>query len=344
MLKKSIQLLVLLTFSSVQFGLAQNKTNEKAKTALKTIWLSYMAWASQSTLYASPADYIVAPNSDKIVGQNFLYPLMDAKFITIELDWAGDDIAMAKLTDVPNTSKVFLTWDGDKVQSIKIEGLSGFKYDVKYTVKGDFEMIGQELMNGNIQFVKNIEFVSDKIAQITSFENKTNSKKPWIRSVATYTYTPEETVVESYTYWTNKPNKPSNIVNRLKAVYKKEQNGTFTCIRPPYNDLVETTFNDKNAITLKKITDKTKITLTNYKYVEHKIFKEETLVTNNNVFVEKTARIYFSIPNPTGAPNYEVNEGYYKFDKQGDLIYESQKGKYRTKVNGLWSDWQSFRY
>lgn len=47
---------------------------------------------------------------------------------------------------------------------------------------------------------------------------------------------------------------------------------------------------------------------------------------------------------PGSAPEYERRKGQYKFAPTGEMVYESNGTKYRTKTNGVWNDWKNFTY
>lgn len=82
----------------------------------------------------------------------------------------------------------------------------------------------------------------------------------------------------------------------------------------------------------------------NYTWIDGKIFKEETVTIDKKGVYEKRIDIAFDLPGKLAStPDWEKIPGIYKFNKEGDLVWEAQNAKYREKVNGVWSDWKFFR-
>ena len=324
---------------------SQNETELKAKETLKNIGFAYMAWNTSNTEYIAPDAYILEPTSEKIIGQNFLYPVGTQKFASVNLNYSNKEIASASMVINDVKSDIILGWRDGRMSSIKIQGLSEFDYDLNYDTKGLLKLTGKRLINGNIQMVKELEYMGDKIAKITSYENKINSKTPWIRSIKTFTYNQDEVILDCITYGTNKSNIPKNIVSTLKGAYKKNSDGTFTIVEP--YGVIRTSSYDKNNLLInkKEVHNNGEVSLYSYVYINEKLFKEVEEKTRNNEFIEKTVKILFSKPNKdSNAPNYEGTQGSYKFDKNGECIFEAIDVKYRNKVNGVWGDWQPFKY
>jgi hypothetical protein len=316
---------------------------ELAKDAIHTIWLAYQSWSATSGTYLEPQEYI-KDASGKITGQNFLYPSYDEKLAVIKLNWANNEIPEGNIRVALNSHAVKLTWHNQRIVNVKINGLSGFDYAIEHDEKGEISSLtGNELMNGSIRFVKKIELSEGRITKITSYENK--SSDPWIRSITTYTYAPEETTVAYIVYGTGKSNTDKNIVSDQKAVYKKSKGNPYI-IAQPWGVTTEMSYNEKDLISHKKTIARAYVEEQAYQYREGKLFKQEK--TRNNIageFQERSIQIYFSLTDqPASAPDYEKTQGTYKFNKDGELIWESRDMKYREKVNGAWSEWKNFRY
>lgn len=192
----------------------------KAKEAIKIIRLAYQSWANQSGEYLEPQDYLKDSVTGVINGQNILFPLTDEKFIKITLNWEANEIKDANLWKAPNDQHILLTWTNDRITGIKIKDLYNFDYTVNYNSAGSvMNFTGNELIAGKIQFVAALEMDGDRLIKIRVYENQGN--KPWIRSISTFTYKGDETLLESLVYKTGKSNIPANLASNFTTIYKK---------------------------------------------------------------------------------------------------------------------------
>jgi hypothetical protein len=163
---------------------------ENNAMVLKAIGLAYQCWNTGSnTVYIEPADLIYNSNK-QIIGQKFLYPVNDRKFMTVKLNIVNSSIPTASFGQYLNSLQYCLTWKENKLAGIKIDRLSEFDFLINY--ENDSIITGfttKQLFNGNIQTVTKIEYKNGKIAGITKYENNINEKDPWIRSIKTFEYT-----------------------------------------------------------------------------------------------------------------------------------------------------------
>ncbi len=316
------------------------------KRVLNYIWLAYQCWSTGSnTDYSSPDEYIYSADKKEIIGQKFLYPVYDKKYVLINLNIANTAIPTASYNSSPNNSKVFLTWTKDKLTGIKIDGLSGFDYTLNYekdTILTGFT--SKEIINGTITTSMKFEMANNQLSKITRYENK-SADNQWIRSIKTFTYNEGETLVDCITYGTNRPNTQKGIVSTLQGIYKKSTANPYI-VSQPYGESTEASFNSNNDIEKKIIRRKMNVEEETYFYNDGKLCKKISQLNNiDGSFKEKTVGILVVNAKPTTATEeYEKTTGTYKFDVAGDMIYEARDSKYRQKVNGVWSEWKNFRY
>jgi hypothetical protein len=324
-----------------------NQTADNAKI-IKYIWLVRQCSSTGSnTDYSEPAQFIYSPGSTNIIGQKFLYPVYDKKYIDINLDIVNTTIPSAMYGESPNAFKVLLTWAEDKLVGIKIAEYSDFDYILNYDNNNVLTgFTSRNLINKTISLVYKMEFANDKLSKVTAFQN-TADRNPWIRSVKTITYTNTETIVDCITYGTNKPNTPKGIVSTLQGIYKKSTGNPYTIVQP-YGETTDISYNAKDEIEKKIVKRNTTIAEHIYTYETDKLFKETTITKNlAGDFVEKNIFILFSLTSlGDEVPNYKKTQGNYKFDASDNLIFETSTdgAKYRNKVNGVWGDWKYFQY
>jgi hypothetical protein len=332
-------------FSNVS-SYAQIYTDENAKETLRQIWLSYIGWGAQSCTYQEPAEYIRDTNTQHIIGQEFITFSGEKKYDRIILFFKDNNIISAKLWDCYN---VLIVWENKRIAKLKFESLAYADYSVDYNQNGEFiGLTGNQIINaksGKIVYAKTFDIINGKIVKITGFENKDSGKKQWIRSITDYTYDNGATTLNSIIYTTGKPNKPENISKTLKVSYQKKDENTYMVMQSDNIVKEENTYNSDGYIKRKKITKGTSVEERTYKFINGKKFKVDIITTKNNEFEEHSVVVEFSLSNqPDVMPNYEKEKGTYKFNKQGELIYETNSSKYREKINGVWGDWKSFQY
>lgn len=335
-MKTSTILLIALTALAYP-SIAQSPSESTAKNALKQIWTAYMAWNNSNPEYLEPADYIIDKASGRIIGQD-LISYGDKKYTRVSLTWNGEVPTEGKFNDY----QIYLTWQGNQVSNIKMDLLSDFDYTVKNDGSGNpVEFKSNKVVN-SLTMSKKVEYTNGKLTTITAYESKSN--KPWMRSIKKITYNAGETLVSVSVYKTGKSNEEKNIAFKSDAVYKNLGNNSFF-VDQGLGEKNTITYNAMNQIVQKKIERGNKLQDLKYDYVNDTLFKLETNVSENNNLVEKKVDIYTSrIDLPESLPLYEREKGRYKFNSAGELIWESHEGKYREKVNGLWSDWMFFKY
>ncbi len=343
MIKKILYLFVINLLLSIVSVSAQNDAN--AKEALKVIWLAYQSWQSKSAGYIKPADYLIDPVTNFITGQNFYSYTNNSKYEGIDLSWKEGNNTSAELRSNMGKLPVSITWTDNRITGVKIDFLYNLDYVVNYDAKGEVSgFTGKKLINNKIKTEFHLEYSEGKLSKVTLYENEISAKSPWIRSITTYTYNPDDVVLNALVYRTGKSNTPGNIASSHENSYKKIDDNTFR-VTNKLGQTTEIVYNNKDTILSKKITKKTYVEEHTYKYLAGKLFREDILRTNDGMFDEKESVISFSLTDqPDSVPDCEKTQGRYKFNKDGELIFEQVKGKYRYKVNGVWDDWKFVEY
>ncbi|HTJ14569.1 MAG TPA: hypothetical protein VL547_21165 [Dinghuibacter sp.] len=306
--------------------------------------MAYSCWNTSNGMYFAPGDFVV-DSTGKITAQRFCNPPgYSDRYLTIQLRWKGDLITGAVLTGQGGQLPITLTWDkSPRVTGVKIGYLMNFDWNVNYDDTGAIAgFAARQLVNNEKQFVWTVDWTGDRVVKQTAYENK--GKKTWIRAVVDRIYTDTSVITDQYVYGTDKSNTPKNIVSRGHGEYMKPAAHSYTVIPAPGQNQTSI-FNDKDQKIEYRMVTGNGINRTLYTYKDDKLFREINTTTNlQGDFASREIHVYFTIDAPASAPDWEKTIGLYHFDKTGDLTYEARDGKYRRKVNGVWTDWAFLAY
>ncbi|MBN1989501.1 MAG: hypothetical protein JW783_08905 [Bacteroidales bacterium] len=337
------QLLFTLTIAFLQSSItfAQSNTREKAEEVLKIARLTHIASSTGSHSHLEPADYIVDSTSGRINGQQFLV-FETEKYYPINVIWDGDEITKVRFN---NYKECTLTWKDGKIINIsKDEHSSDYNYRISYSEDGDGETITfteNKLLGGKTLVVKEIVYKDNKVQKVSAYYNKT--KKPCIGSLHEYTYRPNEIAIKITTYESCKT-KEVRSVERISFAIKENNTAKTTYEYEDEDELSrsnEYTYNEHDKID-KQISIRGKnTTLTTYEYYDNKLFRRVETSTVSDEFHSKMVSVLFDLPEQDSTkPIYERENGFYKLNKEGNLIYEKKGFQYRELINGIWSDWK----
>lgn len=320
---------------------------KRNKDVLRATWLSYLCWnTSSNTVHIEPGEYIYKEGTGEITGQKFLSGSGPRKNIIISLETTTGNMKKGGLSNEFNGSNVEYTWEFNKLTGIKIDGLS--EYDYTFIYDEDNNMItgvkAKRLINDEFQTIAKVQWSDDKIIKITRWENSMKWKDEWIRAIKNITYTDTGIVVFCRTYHTGKTNTEKNS-SVLTGIYRKSDGKKYVVVQP-YGVTTENTYNDNDDI-LKSVENKINgIDETSFFYNGRKVFKTVTLEKDlAGTLKQKVVYIAEVQENlPANAPEYEKRKGQYRFSPAGEMIWESNGTQYRIKTNGVWGDWQYFKY
>ena len=315
---------------------------QKNKQLLLDIWSMHESLNTGSnTGFREPAGYIYKDGTNEIIGQKFLDAVSYKKYVYLLLKNTVGNPTSASY----GGAETFLTYEYNKLISIKGKDNSDFDFKVDYNKENQFIGItSNKLINGTIQTVCRPEFENGKLIRTTKYENEKGVSTPWIRAIKTMTYTDTGIIVDCRTYFTGRQNTLKNS-STMSGVYKKS-NGTSYIIVHPYNETSETFYNTTEDMIKRNVIKRNEFEEHTYFYDNGQVYKEETVTkTLDKSFVVKTIFVS-SIPKNqrSDVPSYEKVVGAYKFNNNNELIYEAIESKYRNKVNGVWEDWKFFRY
>lgn len=319
---------------------------KRNQQVIAATWLSYICWSTGSnTDHTEPEAYIYKEGSKEITGQKFLSGSGPKKYSTITLGTTTGNIKNGVFSSNYGNFNTAYTWEFNKLTGIKIEGLSDYEYDFVYD-EAQTNIIGikaKKLINDEIQVIVKAQFANGKVVKTTKWENKKYIKDEWIRSIKEISYTDTGIVVFCRTYFTGKANTEKNS-STLTGVYKKT-NGKSYIISQPWGVTTENTYNDNDDILKSVETKRNGIDEHDYFYNGKQLYKETIAEKElSGVLKVKTVTIIDVPANlSANAPEYEKRKGQYKFTPTGEMIYESNGTQYRTKSNGIWSEWKYFR-
>jgi hypothetical protein len=324
---------------------ASPTTDAKAKAALKVIRLAYSCSNSNGAKFVEARELLREPGTNKIIGQNLFEGTGWIKYTKVTLNWVNDDIPTAVI-DINGDYAITLKWNNDRVSEIAIQGLYQFEYTIDYNESGEVTgFTGNQVIFKDRKTSFIIEYTGDQINKITGFESRI-SKKPWIRTITTFTYGNNITTGNTIQYTQWESNTPKNIKSdyTMKAEKLSEERYLFS---DPFGGKLEKEFDkDNSKVIMEKNTSKTgAVTYTTYKYADNKMWRQEILETNATGFVKRTIKIQFSRKDqPANIPDYDKTEGWYEFNKDGECISQSRDGKERKKENGVWGEWKAINY
>lgn len=315
---------------------------KRNQQVLAATWLSYICWSTGSnTDYSEPEAYIYKEGTKEILGQKFLSGSSAKKYGIITLGTTTGNIKNGLL----NGHNITYSWEFNKLTGIKIEGLSDYEFDFIYD-EAQNNIIGikaKRLINDEIQVIVKAQFNGSKVVKTTKWENKKYIKEEWIRAIKEINYTDTGVVVFCRTYFTGKANTEKNS-STLTGVYRKS-NGKSYIINQPWGVTTENTYNSNDDILRSVETKRNGIDEHDYFYNGKQLYKE-TIASKDvsGVLIMKTVTI-MDVPEnlPANTPEYEKRKGQYKFAPDGVMVYESNGTQYRTRTNGVWSEWKYFR-
>jgi len=338
MIKKTIYLVAACIIASFCKVSAQKSDEIKAKETLNTVWLTLQCASGCS--YSEPLDYI-RDSTSRIIGQYFLSPSDNGKQTGMRLNWKGNSIPSVQA----GRDAIVLYWNAqDQISRMSAKSIDGFDYLISYNEQGIMDsVISRQLPNKLLTGWYTLEFDGQRLSKVISASKEINKKPVWIQSIITFTYNPDETKVKEISYAYRKPATVKNIADSSFIIYRNISANTFLVQRKYITN--EYTYNDDQTLASKKVTNKNSKETHNYKYLNGKVFREESLISGiNNEFISKEIQIYFTLADqPESIPDWEKRVGFYRFNNQGELIYEARDQKYREKVNGIWSLWNFFK-
>lgn len=334
--KFRIIILIIILGTHVLGARAQTNENIYAKKALQAFWLAFESWKSSSCDFIQADGYLM--QGDRIIGQKFLQP-SDKKYLEVLLPLDQDRPTEAKIND--DMEAVF-TWEGQEINSVKIPFLYEFDYRLEYIEEGKKVIVTKNTPNTKVSYSYEISLEENKIQSLIS--NETKGNKPWVRSEIQYHYNPSEVMTTLITYEKGKPQKEKFIADKNSCSCKKIAKNTFE-VTGSFGSINSIRYNENDLIEYRRIKTTSYTQEENYFYQEGQLYKKEELRNNEGQFISKIIDIYLVPENvQSGIPNYEKQVGTYKFDQYDELIYEGREGRYRIKVNNVWSEWKIKSY
>jgi hypothetical protein len=317
---------------------------KRNKEILKATWLSYILWNTGNTVHLEPDAYIYKEGTKEIIGQNFLDGSSIRKYSVVTLSGTTGNIKQGALATLYGGMPVSYTWEYNKLSGIKIEGLSDYDYDFIYDEAQQITgMRCRRFINDDIQIVIKAQFNGDKLVKTIKWENGNKGKQEWQRGYKEINYTDTGIVVFNRTYHTGKASVDKNSSTGT-AVYRKGNNDAYVVVQP-YGVTTENTYNENDDILKSIETKRNGIEIKEFYYYNKLLYKQTTVEKDlSGKLIQTTVQINALPANiPANAPAHEKKIGVFKFSPSGEMTYESNNTQYRTKTNGVWSEWKYFR-
>jgi hypothetical protein len=314
------------------------------KKVIRVIEYVLEAWATESSLNVE-AQYITENN--KIVGKVYPGHGSDYGYYEIRLNFENNLIKNASYITRYSTKPILLEFQNNAITRVIYKDLS---IDYKLQYEANKVTIFSKEREAMITYV--LELDGDKTKSIveTVLLNKPFSK-PYINRTSKISFAADSYTREYTSYKREKSAEDKNIVQKSikrfskvsKNVYKVEylENGqkedkSKGLIKILTYDDFDRLSKDVGVSNYGKY-DKTYFYLDNksYDYVKTINIAVFEKVQTTNISIEK------DMPKTNNAAKeYEWRHGYYTLDANNDLISETRDGKYRKKLNGVWSDWK----
>jgi len=336
MKKKLILLFFLFPFFATN---AQTEKNQLEKTILKQIHQAYLGWNLSNCDYLIPENYMY--EGDKIVGQYFIMPskrMLKEKYYTITLK---RDSTRKTITPILNDDYVFvLTYKNGSLTNIMSKTISNCDYSIKLDDNNNVVKLTANKKSYVGIKIHNISYSNNHIEKISHIFNKQG--EIWINNTKEFSYKNDDVFIKQTKYTYGKPSLPENISKIYNCFTKKIDANKFL-VKQGWGDTEEFTFDEKNRLTVKKISRNGNLKERSFFYRNDSIVKKETVIKNNNNFIKKEVNVIYINKNKD-APEYEKKVGRYTFNQKGDLIREEINGRYRNKTKAGWSNWRYFTY
>jgi len=344
-MKRKCILMLGIILSCSLFAISQ--TEKKAKSALLIASLTKMSNVFGDEINLQPAEYILDAQG-KIVGQNFLYPA-ENKYYRIDLIWNGDNVTNLIYNDRRDNegkiskSNAKLVWDGNNLQNIKVDGVYRFDYSIKQM--NNSILITQKDAERGLQIVYEAIFEGDKLKRLEKQLHE--GSKKIINGTIEYGYLDNKYSMHIMVAKQGKPLKPKSESTNVECYYKELSANSFEIMGYQNGEVkkMQCDYNKEGLLVSRRYPTINGNEEKRYVYIDNRLFQEIAVITKDGKSTEKKMRVYFDNPNQDEAkPVYDNKKGDYKFDSKDDLVYERRDMKSRTKINGVWTDWQQVQY
>jgi hypothetical protein len=330
--------LVLIIYFSLTALLSNAIDLDSQKEVLKRIWICQIIMKNHN--YILPAEYTVDTASNNLTGQLF-YAFDEMKYNQLFIDFSKSNSIKSTFKNGTDSKPhaIQLQFENGELVSVK-EGRNDV-YKIRKEENGNYVVNKEYIVNEQLKSDRNnVEMDGDKIVKIDKY--MFNKNKEFHSLTATYTHSDGQLICNRVNHTDVKGNTKHNI-KPFKSLYKiKSENNVYT--ENNFYGSIEYTYNQDGYAIEKISQDKGTIKQAYFEYIDGNLSKTVTMITKNNV-KQKEIRIPKDLPDAdTGKPEHEWRQGIYLFDENDTLVYESRHLKYRTKVNGVWGEWEFMNY
>jgi hypothetical protein len=332
MKKLIISLLCLISLNS--FG---KTNNEFAKDVLE---IARQTISNEGYAYLIPGKISVDEKTGNIVQQVFYDPAYSRSWI-VKLEWKDKQIRNIYY----GSSKFAVKWENGIISYINCTYYVGREYNVLYDqATGKISKMFIESKNKKgLFFGKDYVYDGDRVSKITKYQQKGKNKT--IKEELDFTYS-ENGIAIKVSYPVQEKSKKTKDETIKSSLFEYSSIGDSICIQKLDGKLrYQVEYNNMFEAFKWMSIDGTKVTYNGDKYIKGKHFSTSREERKDGNFVSKEINILYSLEvQDEKIPAYERTKGTYRFDETGDLIYESNGVKFRTKMNGYWSDWNYHTY
>ncbi len=310
--------------------------------ALKTMKDVFAATGNFLGFYPLDNDLIIDKNSKKIMGKKFIVPNNSQAYKTISFKWKDNLLTHADI----DSTKIDLYWKENHITRIKINGYGNFDYSINYDAQNNPTTLKPNIPNMKWDdAIYKLNYKGDKLVS-SKLEVQTLIKN-YVMKHKTFLYEKDRIAINEV-FKKNKTKEIRNDSIYISRISDQEVEVTYKWNKDSSSKTKNYYKYRPDGQHLQRI----KISYDrNTKEVHDNFFKDNKIVrtiitsTKNGISYEKTiVNSKHLEKKPEHTKDYQWRHGVYKFDKDGILIFEKRKGKYREKINGYWTDWKYIHY
>ena len=330
---KAIKIMLLAYLAIIPFTSTAMSIDEQ-KDVLKRIWIIQ---TTMDNLYTAPADYTFDASTGNITSKSF-YSFTQWQFNTINIDFSN-----------PNAIKASFQHSGSEVDNLQLEiennKLVSLQQSSRVTGRDGIFRIQQE-NNGNYIVIREhrtnsgrsiVEMNDGQIVSIRSYRLNNRNREFHFFTI-TFTYSNNQVITNQVFHATLQGGRPTQST-RSRVFEVRSENNVFKSL----NDNSREYFYNPYGRLIRRIIDNNRglIVDSTYEYIDDELAKSISITTGTRY--EKDIRIYIEQPDADRSrPDYEWRQGIYRFEN-GILVREIRDGLFRTKTDGVWSEWRHAR-
>ncbi|WP_298503196.1 hypothetical protein [uncultured Maribacter sp.] len=319
--------------------------NKMSISILRTLKNVFAGEGSYLGYYPIEAEIITDAASGKVTGQKFIVPTNDQAYKYITFVWDGNFLAHALV----DTYRIDLFWKNNQLAGVRIDSFQNFDFTIRYDMDNNpIYLEGHQASNNDIPSNFDITYIDGKITE--SVRNTQGMFKNYVSTAKIFKYNEDAIEVNTTVYKRGKARETKNEVSSLTMTYNVVSDSELQ---------ITTNFGKSGSTRVKSFIYRpdgkmrrvsnneqpyNSINTTDNIYEGDKRVKQIFFSTFKGEFHTKSIINYKDFDKKPGETEDKWRNGKYFYDSNGILVEEIRDGKYREKINGLWSGWKYMSY